>query len=61
MEKLKVGMVGIGRATAYGSVFSHNEKTEVVALCDMDRKNSQRMQKILNWMTSMFLQIMRIF
>ena len=34
MEKLKVGMVGIGRATSYGSVFAHNEKTEVVALCD---------------------------
>lgn len=38
MEKLKVGMVGIGRATSYGSVFAHNEKTEVVALCDMDEE-----------------------
>lgn len=38
MSKLKVGMVGVGRATAYGNIFVHNEKTDVVALCDMDNE-----------------------
>ena len=38
MKKLKVGMVGIGRATAYGHIFSNNPKTEVCALCDMDEQ-----------------------
>ena len=36
MEKFKVGMVGVGRATGYGHRFVKNPETEVVALCDMD-------------------------
>lgn len=39
MGRLKVGMVGIGRATAYGEIFARNKKTEVVALCDVDKEN----------------------
>ena len=38
MEKLKIGMVGGHRATSYGSVFSTNPKTEVVALCEVDEE-----------------------
>ena len=38
MDKLKVGLVGIGRGTAYGAIFAHNEKTCVAALCDMDEE-----------------------
>lgn len=36
MAKLKVGLVGIGRGTAYGRVFTSNPKTEVTALCDIN-------------------------
>jgi len=36
MKKFKVGMVGVGRATAYGHVFANNPDTDVVALCDMN-------------------------
>ncbi len=35
-DKLKVGLVGIGRGTAYGNIFSKNERTEVTALCDFN-------------------------
>lgn len=35
-RKLKVGLVGIGRGTAYGNLFSVNPLTEVTALCDFD-------------------------
>lgn len=38
MKKLKVGLVGIGRGTAYGHIFSNHERTEVVALCDRDEE-----------------------
>ncbi len=34
MEKLKVGMVGVGRGTAYGRVFTNHSDTVVTALCD---------------------------
>ncbi|WP_162463284.1 Gfo/Idh/MocA family protein [Paenibacillus psychroresistens] len=34
MKKLKVGLVGIGRGTAYGRLFAGNNKTIVTALCD---------------------------
>ena len=36
MKKYKVGMVGVGRGTAYGTVFSQHPDTEVVALCDLN-------------------------
>lgn len=36
MKKFKVGMVGVGRGTAYGNIFAHNDKTEITSLCDMD-------------------------
>ena len=36
MKKYKVGMVGVGRATAYGHIFENRPDTEVVALCDMN-------------------------
>ena len=38
MKKFKVGMVGVGRATAYGHVFANNLDTDVVALCDMNKE-----------------------
>lgn len=37
MKKYKVGMVGVGRATGYGRVFSNRPDVEVVALCDMNK------------------------
>lgn len=37
-KKLKVGMVGIGRGTAYGHIFSVNPLTEVTALCDFNEE-----------------------
>jgi len=36
MAKYKVGMVGVGRGTAYGHIFSQHPDTEVVALCDLN-------------------------
>jgi len=36
MDKLRVGMVGIGRGTAYGRVITNNPHTEITALCDFD-------------------------
>ncbi|MBI5725514.1 MAG: Gfo/Idh/MocA family oxidoreductase [Planctomycetes bacterium] len=42
MKKLKVGMVGIGRATSYGNVFARHTRTRVTALCDV---NSQSLAK----------------
>mgnify|MGYP006354313139 FL=1 len=38
MQKLKIGMVGVGRATAYGHIFENRPDTEVVALCDMNEE-----------------------
>lgn len=38
MKKFKVGMVGVGRATAYGHIFANHPDTEVVALCDMNQE-----------------------
>ena len=38
MKKFKVGMVGVGRATAYGRIFANHPDTEVVALCDMNEE-----------------------
>lgn len=37
MKKYKVGMVGVGRATAYGHIFANHPDTEVVSLCDMNQ------------------------
>ena len=42
MEKLKVGLVGIGRGTAYGNIFTKHPFTEVVALCDT---NEEKLEK----------------
>ena len=39
MKKFKVGMVGVGRATAYGHIFANHPDTEVVALCDMNQES----------------------
>ena len=36
MKKIRVGLVGVGRGTAYGRVFMHHELTEVTALCDLN-------------------------
>lgn len=38
MAKLKVGLVGIGRGTAYGNLFAKNALTEVTAICDTNAK-----------------------
>lgn len=39
MDKLTVGLLGIGRGTAYGHIFANHPKTEVTALCDIDQEN----------------------
>jgi predicted dehydrogenase len=39
MKRLKVGMVGIGRATSYGSIFAQNARVELTALCDVNEEN----------------------
>lgn len=36
MKKYKVAMVGVGRATAYGRIFTNHPDAEVTALCDMN-------------------------
>ena len=36
MNKYKVGMVGVGRATAYGRIFTNHPDAQVTALCDMN-------------------------
>ena len=45
MKKLKVGMVGIGRATAYGRIFAENPLTEVTALCDFNQEKLEQSAK----------------
>lgn len=42
MRKYKVGMVGVGRATAYGHIFANHPDTEVVALCDMNQESLEQ-------------------
>lgn len=42
MEKLKVGLVGIGRGTAYGNLFMNDPHTTVTALCDF---NEEKLEK----------------
>ncbi len=42
MKKFKVGMVGVGRATAYGHIFENRPDTEVVALCDMNQESLEK-------------------
>ena len=39
MKKYKVGLLGIGRGTAYGNIFANNLKTEVTALCDINEES----------------------
>jgi len=36
VKKLRVGLVGIRRATGYGRLFMQNRRTEVAAVCDID-------------------------
>lgn len=35
MKKVRIGLVGVGRGTAYGKVLMHHPKAEVTALCDI--------------------------
>lgn len=42
MKKYKVGMVGVGRGTAYGRIFTGHPDTEVVALCDMNQESLEQ-------------------
>lgn len=39
MEQFKVGLLGIGRGTAYGNIFANNPKTRVTALCDVNQES----------------------
>ena len=39
MKKLKVGLVGIRRATGYGELFMNHPRTEVTAICDLSSKH----------------------
>lgn len=45
MKKFKVGLLGIGRGTAYGSIFVNNPKTEVTALCDINQESLEKSGK----------------
>lgn len=36
MDRIRIGLAGVGRGTAYGSVFSQTPRAEIVALCDTD-------------------------
>ena len=47
MGKLKVGLVGIGRGTAYGSIFTRNPLTEVTALCDTNEEKLENLIDLL--------------
>lgn len=38
MAKLRVGLVGVGRGTAYGHVLMNHKDAEVVALCDTNEQ-----------------------
>ena len=42
MGKLKVGLVGMGRGSAYGRMFGTNPHTEVVALCDLNHEKLEK-------------------
>ncbi|MBQ3956540.1 MAG: Gfo/Idh/MocA family oxidoreductase [Clostridia bacterium] len=42
MKKYKVGLVGIGRGTAYGKLFARHPLTEVTALCDISESALER-------------------
>ncbi len=42
MKKYKVGMVGVGRGTAYGHIFVNHPDTEVCALCDMNEESLEQ-------------------
>jgi len=48
MSKLKVGLVGIGRGTAYGHIFANNPKTVVTALCDINEASLEQSGKDFN-------------
>ncbi len=48
MKKFKVGMVGVGRATAYGRIFASHPDTDVVALCDMNPESLEQNGKDFN-------------
>ena len=48
MGKFKVGLVGIGRGTSYGHIFSNNPKTEVTALCDINEDSLEVSGKDFN-------------
>ena len=48
MKKYKVGMVGVGRGTAYGRIFTNHPETEVVALCDMNQESLEKNGKDFN-------------
>ena len=48
MKKYKVGLVGVGRGTAYGNVFVNHSDTEVAALCDMNENVLEENGKAFN-------------
>jgi predicted dehydrogenase len=39
LKKIKMALVGVGRGTAYGSIFAQSPRAEVVALCDVDSES----------------------
>lgn len=78
MEKLKVGLVGLGqkgwripkwrmksmpksrlgrgRAAGYGALFMDHPRTEVAALCDLDREDLERTRRIFGLKSSQCFQ-----
>jgi len=48
MNKLKVGLVGVGglaRGTGYGNVFNNHPRTQVAGICDLDRQALEKARK----------------
>ncbi|MBS7614616.1 Gfo/Idh/MocA family oxidoreductase [Candidatus Bathyarchaeota archaeon] len=44
MRKLKVGLVGAGRGTGYGSQFRNHTRTEISAICDINPESLEKMR-----------------
>ena len=48
MKKLKVGLAGAGRGSAYGNLFNAHPSTEVTAICDIDEESLEKVAREFN-------------
>jgi predicted dehydrogenase len=56
MSKLRVGLVGAGRGTAYGSQFRNHPRTEVSAVCDVNPEILEEMRSTFGLNSSQAFQ-----